>query len=68
MASYIYSIYKECDTLYELRDVCMTMKEREFMRERESVKESESKRERERKGARESVHLRRLYCAAQERT
>lgn len=48
MASYIYSIYKECDTLYELRDVCMTMKEREFMRERESVKESESKRARER--------------------
>lgn len=38
MASYIYNIYKECDTLYELRDVCMTMKERErtYERARES--------------------------------
>lgn len=61
MASYIYNIYKECDTLYELRDVCMTMKEREFMRERESVKESESKREREREKERGRVCICDVY-------
>jgi len=36
----------------------------EIERENVCVKE----REKEREGARESVHLRRLYCAAQERT
>lgn len=44
MASYIYNIYKECDTLYELRVVCMTMKERERIYERAR----ERKREKER--------------------
>lgn len=43
MASYIYNIYKECDTLYELRVVCMTMNERE----REFTSARERKRERE---------------------
>lgn len=36
--------------------------------ERERERMQERKRAKERKGARESVHLRRLYCAAQERT
>lgn len=39
MAPYIYDIYKECDTLYELRDVCMmTMKETIYERAQECVR------------------------------
>jgi len=48
MASYIYNIYKECDTLYELRVVCMIMKEREKICERARESERERKREKER--------------------